>query len=460
MRTCRRRDTIAWRFGAIITSAIVVTGMLMGLFFAFGGVWAQPPMDLRSLLDGFTAVVDIVNAAPPDIRPKLVAAPRKQENKLYRMVWYPAGTPTAAWLEKARSIQHLPHKVDIIAALDTQLHRPYVLIGPDPALRPAGKFPFHEQSGKTYYLGVKLSDQSWLVLFGGGHQWGLSSGARMIILLLVFLVVAGAISAVATREISQPIRKFAAAVHAAGVNPNSEPIAENGPQELREVIVAFNGLQAKIAAFVAYRTAMLAAISHDLRTPLTRIRLRGEYITDPVQRDRLFADVREMQDMVDGALAFFRGDGDEEPVRSFDLSGVLQSIVDDFADQGVEVGYRGPDRVVMSGRAIAIKRAITNLVENAVKYGTAPVVALVSDAAAIAITVCDSGPGIPAESLEAVFEPFFRLDKSRHKGRGGVGLGLTAARAVIRGHGGELVLRNRPEGGLEAIATLPPVETR
>lgn len=460
MRTCRRRDTIAWRFGAIITSAIVVTGMLMGLFFAFGGVWAQPPMDLRSLLDGFTAVVEIVNAAPADARPQLVAAPRKQNNKLYRMVWYPAGTPTADWFDRARHTQNLPHEVDIIAALDAQLHRPYVLIGPEPALRAAEGFPFHSKDLKTYYLGVKLSDQSWLVLFGGGHQWGLSSGTRLTILLIVFLVVAGGISAVATREISQPIRKFAAAVHAAGINPNSAPIAESGPQELREVIVAFNGLQAKIAAFVAYRTAMLAAISHDLRTPLTRIRLRGEYITDPVQRDRLFADVREMQDMVDGALAFFRGDGDEELVRSFDLSGVLQSVIDDFSDQGIEVGYCGPDRVVVSGRALAIKRAITNLVENAVKYGAQPAVALVSDAASVTIRVCDSGPGIPAEALEAVFEPFFRLDKSRHKGRGGVGLGLTAARAVIRGHGGELVLRNRPEGGLEAIATLPAIEAR
>ncbi len=290
---------------------------------------------------------------------------------------------------------------------------------------------------------------------GGGPKWGISTGSRITIILIVFLIVAASISVLATRQISRPIRKFAAAVHAAGVNPNGPPIAESGPQELREVIVAFNGMQAKIAAFVAYRTAMLAAISHDLRTPLTRIRLRGDYIADPVQRERLFADVREMQDMVDGALAFFRGDGDEEPVRSFDLSDLLQSIADDFADQGSEIGYCGPDRVVYAGRALAIKRAVTNLVENAVKYAARPAIALASDTAGITITVSDHGPGIPAEALESVFEPFFRLDKSRHKARGGVGLGLTAARAVIRSHNGDLVLRNRPEGGLDAIVTLP-----
>jgi signal transduction histidine kinase len=451
----RPRDTIAWHFGVVISSAIAITSVVVGLLFAFSGMWAQPPMDLRSLLDGFTAVVDIVNAAPPDVRPRLVAAPRENANKLYRMVWYSAGSPPAKWFDEARKFQHLPHKVPVIEALNTQLHRPYVLIGPEPVLRAHQQFPFGPQNPKTYYLGVKLNDASWLVLFGGEYIWGLSTGSRITIILAVFLVVAAAISAIATRQISRPIRKFAATVHAAGINPNGAPIAESGPHELREVISAFNGMQAKIAAFVAYRTAMLAAISHDLRTPLTRVRLRGDYIADPVQRERLFADVREMQDMVDGALAFFRGDGNEEPVRSFDLSDLLQSIVDGFADQGIEVDYCGPDRAVYSGRALAIKRAVTNLVENAVKYAARPAIMLSSDAAGISITVSDHGPGIPAESLEAVFEPFFRLDKSRHKARGGVGLGLTAARAVIRSHNGDLVLRNRPEGGLDAIVTLP-----
>jgi two-component system osmolarity sensor histidine kinase EnvZ len=457
---CRRRDTIAWRFGGIITSAVVVTGMLAGLFFAFGGDWAQPPLDLRSLLDATATLVDIVEAAPPAVRPQLVAAPHTSPRKLYHMLWYSADSAPAGWFARTLKHQHLPHNVDFIAGMDAQMQRPYVLVGPDIALRAGPGFPLGPQQPKTYYVAVRLTDASWLVFISGGHTWGLSSGTRIAILLVVFLIVSAGISAVATRQISLPIRKFAGAVHAAGINPKSPPIAETGPYELREVITAFNGMQAKIAAFVAYRTAMLAAISHDLRTPLTRIRLRGEYITDPVQRDRLFADVREMQDMVDGALAFFRGDGDEEPVRSFDLSGVLQSIVDDFADQGIEIGYRGPGRVVYAGRAIAIKRAVTNLVENAVKYASAPAMALASDGVAITVSVCDSGPGLPADALDAVFEPFFRLDKSRHKSRGGVGLGLTAARAVIRGHGGDLVLQNRPEGGLMAVVSLPSPEPR
>lgn len=449
------RDTIAWRFGVVISSAIGITTAIIGLFFTFGGVWAQPPLDLRTLLDGFTTVVDMVDAAPPEVRPRLAASPQLNGNKLYRMAWFPADTSAARWFEVARSRQHLPSNIPIFQGLNARLGRPYLMIGPEKALRAAKGFPFGRQDPKTYYLIVQLKDASWLVFLGGGHIWGISTGSRITIILIVFLIVAAGISALATRQISRPIRKFAAAVHAAGVNPNGPPIAESGPQELREVIVAFNGMQAKIAAFVAYRTATLAAISHDLRTPLTRMRLRGDYIADPVQRERLFADVREMQDMVDGALAFFRGDGDEEPVRSFDLSDLLQSIADDFADQGIAVAYSGPDHVVYAGRALAIKRAVTNLVENAVKYAARPAIALASDTAGIIITVSDHGPGIPAEALESVFEPFFRLDKSRHKARGGVGLGLTAARAVIRSHNGDLVLRNRPEGGLDAIVTLP-----
>ncbi|GAA0548411.1 two-component system osmolarity sensor histidine kinase EnvZ [Rhizomicrobium palustre] len=452
---CRLRDTIAWRFGAIITAAIVVTGVLTGLFYMFGGRWTQPPMDLRSLLAGVTAVVDIIEAAPPEIRPRLVATPVAHGNEYYRMEWYGADSGAARWFDAARQTQHLPKRVEIFQGLNTELHRPYVMIGPEKPLRAGSGFPFGPQKPDAYYLIVKLRDGSWLVFLGGGHKWGLSSGERIAILLAVFLVVAGSISAVATRQISRPIRKFAVAVHAAGVNPNAPPIPESGPHELREVIAAFNGMQAKISAFVAYRTAMLAAISHDLRTPLTRIRLRGEYIADPVQRERLIADALEMQEMVDGALAFFRGDSEEEPVRSFDLSGLLQSIVDGFADQGVEVAYSGPDHVVYTGRALAIKRAVTNLVENAVKYASAPAITLEREATAVTITVRDRGQGIPEAALESVFEPFFRLDKSRHKARGGVGLGLTAARSILRGHGGDLVLRNLAEGGLEACATLP-----
>src|SRR5258708_8120462 len=169
---------------------------------------------------------------------------------------------------------------------------------------------------------------------------------------------------------------------------------------------------------------MLAAISHDVRTPLTRIRLRGEFIADEVQQARLLRDVEELQTRVDGPLAFFRGDADEEAVTSFDLPGVLQTIANDYADQDIEIAYAGPSHAVYRGRPFALKRAFTNLIENAVKYGTPPTIELTCEEKTITIMVRDRGPGIPAEALERVFSPFYRLESSRNRITGGGGFAL------------------------------------
>ena len=189
--------------------------------------------------------------------------------------------------------------------------------------------------------------------------------------------------------------------------------------------------------------------------PLTRIRLRREYIADEVQQARLFRDVDELQAMVDGALAFFREDADEEPMTSFDLPGVLETIINDFADQGIQIAYAGPSHAVYRGRPFALKRALTNLIENAVKYGTPPAIELACQDKTTTIIVRDRGPGIPSDALDQVFTPFYRLETSRNRSTGGVGLGLTAAQGIVRAHGGDIVLSNLPAGGLEALVTLP-----
>jgi signal transduction histidine kinase len=159
--------------------------------------------------------------------------------------------------------------------------------------------------------------------------------------------------------------------------------------------------------------------------------------------------------MVDGALAFFRDDAAEEAVTTFDLPGVLRTIANDYADQGIDIAYTGPSRAVYRGRPFALKRAFTNLIDNAIKYATPPEIVLFGDTHVFAVRISDRGPGIPDEALEQVFAPYFRLDRSRNRTTGGVGLGLTVAQAIIRGHGGEIILENRPGGGLEARVTLP-----
>jgi signal transduction histidine kinase len=230
---------------------------------------------------------------------------------------------------------------------------------------------------------------------------------------------------------------------------------ENGPREVRASIAAFNAMQAQIQRFVDGRTAMLAAISHDLRTPLTRIRLRGEFIEDEEQRKRLFRDVEEMQVMVDSALAFFRDDFQREENTTFDFPELLRTIVDDHNDRGAGIIYSGPEKVAFTGRPFALKRAFANLVDNALKYGKAPELELLYEEQKLIVQVRDSGPGIPHDAIEKVFSPFYRLERSRNRGTGGVGLGLTAAQAVIRAHGGDIHLSNRVTGGLEVKVILP-----
>jgi signal transduction histidine kinase len=449
------RDTIAFRFGATIVGSMVVTGLLIALFFAFGGDWARPPMDVAARLEGATALIRVLEAAPPSERAALAKA---AVTTGYTLDWYASTAPVSVWFDAIADRRGPNVASPELEAFEQGLQRIAVPIPSyDPVTR-AADFPLHsDRYPGAYFMGVRLADASWIVFMGFNRDWGLSQSQRLAIWGTFLVLSFVAVSAVATRQLSRPIRRLAKAVRLLGTNPAAPPIAQAGPQELREVIAAFNEMHAQIQEFVAYRTAMLAAISHDLRTPLTRMRLRGEFIDDKVQQARLFRDIDDMQTMIDGALAFFRGDADEETARSFDLPGVLLSIADDFADQGIEVKYTGPDHVAYIGRALALKRAFTNLIENAVKYGTPPEIELVSRDAAILVTVRDRGPGIAADSLEKVFRPFYRLDKSRNRATGGVGLGLTAALAIVRGHGGDITLRNRTGGGLEAVVTLPRI---
>lgn len=445
------RDTIAWRFGVTIVASMAGAAGLIGLFFVFGGVWARPPVEETARLEGLKVTVQMIAASPPGMRPALAEAARTQ---IYRVDWHPVGSPVSDWLAAAvPSRQSLEWSEKIRELMDAlHLNAKAFVSGDESILDP--DFPLDTAPHARYFT-VDLGDGSWLVFSNLKRNWGLSYSKRLGIWAILAVASFVVVSAIATRQLSLPIRHFAIAVRRAGMLPTTSPIAEDGPKELREVIAAFNDMQAQILEFVTYRTSMLAAISHDLRTPLTRIRLRGEFIPDKTQQAKLFQDADEMRAMIDGALAFFRGDADEEDARAFDLADALQSIAEGYADQGIEIGYAGPDRLTYFGRPIALKRALTNLVENAVKYGTPPEVALLQEPGGIVVVVRDHGPGIPVEALESVFKAFYRLDSSRNRATGGVGLGLTAAQAVIRGHGGEIVIRNAEDGGLEAIVTLP-----
>jgi signal transduction histidine kinase len=233
------------------------------------------------------------------------------------------------------------------------------------------------------------------------------------------------------------------------------PVAIKGPEEIRQAIEAFNEMRERLSRFVLDRTKMLAAVGHDLRTPITTMRLRAEFIEDEETRDRILASLDEMQQMAEAALAFAREEAVAEMTRIVDLNALVQTVCEDQADLRRKVVYRENGRVLYRCRPNSLKRAIRNLVENAVVHGKSAQVALDAPHKGIRITVEDEGPGIPQENMSQVFMPFVRLDASRGQETGGIGLGLAIARSIVRGHGGDIQIQNRQQGGLTATIELP-----
>jgi signal transduction histidine kinase len=446
-------DTIARRFAVTEVLAVAVTLALVGLFRTFGGAWSHEPLENSSLLNEAADIVRMIEAAAPSMRQAIAAAAAPGE---FRTDWYSAASRASASLEAA------PRSEDQRAqgAISAHLERAVAVLRPgSTGSVPPGIVYDQTKPLVPYMLAVQLRDGSWLVFSVTKRTWGMPWANRWAIWLCFLAVSITIVTAFAARQFARPIEQLASAVRQFGLNPRAPPIAETGPKELQQVITTFNAMQAQIQKFVAYRTMMLAAISHDLRTPLTRMRLRGEFIEDPEQQARLFRDVDEMQNMVDEALAFFRDDATAEETTSFDLPHVLLTIANDCADQDVHIGYAGPAHAVYRGRPFALKRAFTNLIDNAAKYGRTPEIELCCEETALVVAIRDRGPGIPPDALDNVFRPYYRVDKSRNRTTGGVGLGLTVAQAIIQGHGGEIILRNRPDGGLEARIVLPVLST-
>ncbi|WP_135467362.1 ATP-binding protein [Crenalkalicoccus roseus] len=279
----------------------------------------------------------------------------------------------------------------------------------------------------------------------------------------VMTLTAVALTLWAVRRLTQPVRALAAAAERLGRDVNAPPLPETGPAEVATASRAFNTMAERIRRFVGDRTQMLAAIGHDLRTPITRLRLRAEFMEDEEQRRKMLADLDEMEAMITATLAFARDDAAAEPSVPLDLAALCRTVLDEAADARPEaaerLAYAGPGHLTVQARPTALKRALANLVGNALDYGGAARLTLTPPEAPgrpVRLTVEDDGPGIPPFALEAVFQPFHRLEASRNRETGGAGLGLPIARNILRAHGGDVVLRNRPgRAGLLAEVTLP-----
>ena len=308
---------------------------------------------------------------------------------------------------------------------------------------------------KHLSLSLPLADSRWLniTVHRAEHPWLFSGFMASIVVLTVAIIM---LCLWAIQRLAMPIQSLAKAAKRFGMDMNSPPMPTDGPLEAKEVAESFNEMQARIRRLINDRTQMLAAISHDLRTPITRLKLRAEYIKDASQYEKTVEDLNIMDKMIGSILAFARDYDQEEPMEKFDLTALVETLVSDLTDLGHKACFEADTkRLAYFGRMVPLRRAISNLVENAIKYGEQADVLMHAGEDKITIKISDSGPGIADTETEKVFSPFYRVDPARSPEIAGTGLGMAVARDIIRSHGGEIELKNKKPNGLVVLITLP-----
>jgi signal transduction histidine kinase len=300
---------------------------------------------------------------------------------------------------------------------------------------------------------MQLPDRSWISFQTLQPLDGLNLATERILLALIPALGLLFLAGLSIRLVLKPLRRLAVAADRVG-HGSGEQVPEQGPSEVVTVIRAFNNMQARIHQLIENRTEALAAMGHDFRTPLARLRLRAETVPDAEDRAAIEADIGEMEAMIESLLAYLGGDSDPEPAVQTDLAVLCETLIDDAADRGKNARYEGPDHLELTVRPLGLKRAVSNLIENALHHGTAATLRLWEDDGRITICVEDDGPGLPEDQLQEVLKPFVRLDTARPRDTVGFGLGLAIVARAVQMEGGTFQLRNRTGGGLAAEIVL------
>ncbi|MCO6416202.1 ATP-binding protein [Siccirubricoccus sp. KC 17139] len=443
------RRALAWLSPATLAGRTVLALLGGLLVFHFGSVWLLE----RGVRDALEEAREIhvadhaamaaraIGGLPKELRED---AARALSTPAFEAVWGHSG-PAEPMDEAALAPLRvrLQRRAPELAGLHLRL-----------GLAPANDGPRRIQGA------MRLADASWVSFAAEAPDLApVPTHASLASLSAMALGIVLA-SILVVRWITTPLRRLAKAAEAFGKGAAAPvPLPEDGPREVRDAARTFNAMQARIHRLVADRTQALAAVSHDLRTPIQRLRLRAGFLDDTEAQQAIDADLDEMEGMVEATLAYLRGETESEEPRQADLAAILSTLCDDATDRGASATYAGPDRLPILLRPLAVKRALGNLVDNALKHGGGARVTLEEAPGAVTVRVEDDGPGIPEAALEAVFEPFHRLDASRNRGTGGTGLGLAIVRQVVTAHGGTVTVANRREGGLVAAVRLPRQHT-
>jgi signal transduction histidine kinase len=431
--------SLAGQLLLVLLGGILCAHGLGILFFYMDG---PNPIQLAArnqITDRVASAVRVAEAAPPNAIFSLLAA-MSSSNESFRIHRNNPIDPATMNARETQLAQELRRK---LGAADRQV-----------------SFKFGEQAAKppadflAFSISARLQNGEWLHYQRSQIEplrwWRDLPFSLAVSTLPVLLAVALFVG-----WITRPVRALARAAEQVGRGENTTPLLITGPREIQETTAAFNAMQDRLVRFVRDRTRMLAAISHDFRTPITSLRLRAEMIDDDALKSAMTRTLDEMRDMVEATLRFASESAATEETRLIDLVALVEAVADDELTLGHEVAVNLPDRLPYRCRPTSLRRAILNLTDNAIRYGDRARVSMMQDANSVHICIDDDGPGIPSERLEEVFEPFTRLEPSRNRETGGVGLGLAVARSCVRSHGGDLILSNNAQRGLRAEIVLP-----
>jgi two-component system, OmpR family, sensor kinase len=320
--------------------------------------------------------------------------------------------------------------------------------------REAALLDRNSELGEGFVVAAQRPDGLWQTVISKAQPFPNPFQRQLMWLTALGLVILLPIAWLFARALTAPLRRFAEGAQRLGRDPTSQPLPSTGPREMQTAVDAFNTMQSRVNRLLQERTQMIGAIAHDLRTPLTRLAFRLEGLPSPMA-DKVNADIQEMKEMISATLDFVRERATSGTRERLDLRLLIERIVDDHDDLGHDVTLANGAPVNIEGVPVALRRMLVNLVENALKYGERARLRLAVDAGYAIIEVDDDGPGIPENRQQQVFEPFVRLESSRNRDTGGIGLGLATVRAIVLDHGGEVAIGNRPERGLRVTVRLP-----
>ena len=453
-----------WRLDSIAMTVALTVVVAMGLGAAlqrvvnagleYAGLYPwQTPEDFRTRFSAalFPATVvslaEALDAVPNTQRPAIITAARRPEIRIDLRDTPLPDLVNSGDLEAIR----LRRRIHLLLSAPRQ-----IVIAPQPQRQATA-------SGEDGMLvEVPLIDGHWLLFTTSFESPPLPPRAATEFSRAAFgawlgftAILVILLSILAARRLANPLSELAGAVEQLGASGDAPPLPPKGPRELQVTIDAFNRMQERLRRFNDDRVQMLAAISHDLRTSLTRLKLRLEVGETPEQREKMAGEIDAMGAMLNSILSFARDDAKREPRILVDFDALAEGVCEDASDAGAAVNYSGVRGVTVSGRPAALRRAISNLIDNAVKYGGGAEATLKAEGRLVGLAVEDRGPGIPRSEREKVFEPFYRIEGSRNPETGGVGLGLAVARSIAREHGGDIVLGARKGGGLSARLELP-----